>query len=94
MTLKSGYLEGAQRCPYCDKILDGCTDSEQQVTKPSPGDFAICIDCKTVLVYEQRLESSHFDLRLAKRGDIIELTAQKSPLTICNGTGRYFVKTV
>lgn len=49
-------------CPKCFKLLDAATNMEGH-EKPEPGDFTICIDCRSVLRFtpDMQLELSSLE---------------------------------
>ena len=53
-------------CPCCKKILDAATGIDAR--NPSPGDFSICVYCKTWLIYTNDL-----GLRTAQDEDVAKL---------------------
>jgi hypothetical protein len=42
-------------CPNCKHQLDRATSTTQKGAFPVPGDFTVCIDCASVLVFTQDL---------------------------------------
>ena len=42
-------------CPKCGYKLDDHTCTTGDDVMPSPGDIGICIECKTILVYDENL---------------------------------------
>lgn len=41
-------------CPKCGYLLEAATDMESD-KRPSPGDWAVCINCATVLRFDENL---------------------------------------
>ncbi len=44
------------QCPICNHVLDADTCVDEKYAKPDPGDVAICIECKNILIYDDNLE--------------------------------------
>lgn len=56
-------------CPKCGYNLDTHTCVSEEDAKPSPGDVGICLECKTILVYDENLlsrEPSNEELEMFK----------------------------
>ena len=60
------------KCPKCDKILDGWTQTEPD-THPEPGDVTICVYCSAVLQYTDDML-----LRFADADAVAEVMLQLS----------------
>ena len=43
------------KCPKCSCKLNDHTCVSQDDMMPSPGDIGICLECKTILVYDENL---------------------------------------
>jgi hypothetical protein len=46
----------ASICPYCRGVFNGATVAQGDGKPPSPGDFAICIDCHLPSAYTETAE--------------------------------------
>lgn len=44
------------RCPKCDYKLDDHTCATGGEEMPSPGDIGICLNCKTILIFDENLD--------------------------------------
>jgi len=51
------------KCPKCGKKLTAAFDITDLEAKPSKGDFSICIDCESFLVFDKKLKLRIADLK-------------------------------
>ena len=49
------YRTPKDHCPVCHHVLDACSDFENNPRGPQPGDVSLCIECATVLVFNDNL---------------------------------------
>lgn len=42
-------------CPSCGKLLSGATSLNEEDALPSPGDISVCMDCATILKFDNDL---------------------------------------
>jgi len=54
------------RCKTCGYLMDACSPSEQGVNPPEVGDYAFCMNCAAVLLF-----NSDMSLRHATEEDLI-----------------------
>jgi len=45
----------AQPCPYCNYTLNVCTKIEDENVKPAEGDYSICFNCASFLMFDGEL---------------------------------------
>jgi hypothetical protein len=43
-------------CPFCGKQIDCATNTDDQKTEPTPGDFSLCMDCGEWLTFDDHLK--------------------------------------
>jgi hypothetical protein len=48
------WLDKRVPCPWCEYTLDGASDMEGK-RSPKPGDLCICINCASLLMFDQGL---------------------------------------
>ncbi len=46
----------AQPCPYCNHTLNACTTIECENVKPAEGDYSICFNCASFLMFDGELK--------------------------------------
>ncbi len=68
MRTTTRYKETA--CPVCGVLSDSASSLEKDV-KPKPGDITVCIECRTVLQFNQ-----DFSLRIADQ-KVVEAYAKQ-----------------
>jgi len=47
-------------CPECGCKLDAATFVADESIKPEPGDFSVCIDCGSFMVFDDDMRLEHF----------------------------------
>lgn len=57
-----------QPCPVCSKELNAATEAELQKSQPKEGDYSICGECASILVFNEDLS-----MRRLPEEDFVEL---------------------
>ena len=66
------YRADHGRCPTCNTILDASTSTKKKSSRgPNPGDYTICIECLTWLVYKDDMT-----LRIMIQKDIEDMSEE------------------
>jgi len=78
-------------CPYCGEILDGATAVDSDYSEPpADGSVGICINCRSVMIYEGG------QTRKPNDEEIIELAGDEELLKGMKMLGHYdeFIKSI
>lgn len=65
------------KCPKCGKKLTAAFDIKDLEAKPSPGDYSICMDCESYLVFDKKLKLRLVDLKSVSAKQMEELYRNK-----------------
>ena len=69
-------------CTNCGAINDAATSVDLDGVNPSPGDFALCIDCGHIMAYDEQMQ-----LRNLTDADVIEIAGNQKLVQTSNILG-------